>query len=112
MQKISVPREWVESIRNLGLPPAFESRRLQLLQQNYEGRISECERDELRTLMKMNEPLAELSAQARNLLKGLTPDATSAKKEAVNGLTVLSSPEEAQHIEPAVVRWYIEEEGL
>jgi hypothetical protein len=69
---VSAPVEWVESVRDLRLPPKANERLQQLMDQNTEGLLTETERTELETLVELSETLSLVRARALQLL-GHTP---------------------------------------
>jgi len=65
---IAAPREWVEAVAGLRLPPKQDVRLQHLMDRNTEGTLTEAERDELEALVEWSEDLALLRSQGLQLL--------------------------------------------
>lgn len=65
---IAAPREWVEAVADLRLPPKQDAHLQHLMDRNTEGTLTEAEREELEALVEWSESLALLRAQGLRLL--------------------------------------------
>jgi len=65
---ITAPREWVEAVADLRLPPKQDARLQHLMDRNTEGVLTEAEREDLEALVEWSESLALLRAQGLRLL--------------------------------------------
>jgi hypothetical protein len=65
---IAAPREWVEAVADLRLPPKQDARLQQLMDRNTEGVLTETEREELEALVEWSENLALLRSRGLQLL--------------------------------------------
>jgi len=65
---VEMPREKVEVVADLRLPPFADQRLAELMDRNNEGRLSEIEREELRGLVEWSEKLAIVRAEALEAL--------------------------------------------
>jgi hypothetical protein len=65
---VSAPMEWIALVGDLRLPSRANERLQQLMDRNSEGFLTESERAELETLVKLSEQLSLVRAQALQLL--------------------------------------------
>lgn len=68
MSVIQAPRELVEAIADLRLPPKTDQRLQELMDRNTNGLLTEAERADLESLVEMSERISLLRAQALHLL--------------------------------------------
>ncbi len=66
---VEAPVEFVESLRDLRLPPLADARLQTLMDRNTEGELSPAERDELASLVEWSERLSLVRAVAFRLLR-------------------------------------------
>jgi hypothetical protein len=64
---IETPRELVEDVGDLRLPPQADAL-LQLMDQNNDGKLTDTERTELEALVEISETMALLRARALHVL--------------------------------------------
>jgi hypothetical protein len=69
---IETPREMVETVARLRLPPKTDRRLQDLMDRNNNGRLTPEERDDLEALVELCETIALVRAQALHVL-GRTP---------------------------------------
>ena len=69
---VQAPREMVEAVAALRLPPKTDDRLQFLMDRNTEGALTPAEHDELEALVELSETLSLVRAQALQLL-GLKP---------------------------------------
>ena len=72
MSVVETPREMVEAVAALRIPPKFDRRLQTLMDRNTEGLLSPEERDDLEALVELIETLSLIRAQALHVL-GRTP---------------------------------------
>lgn len=65
---ISAPRELVETVAALRLPPKADARLQVLMDRNTEGALTPTEREELETLVELSATMSLVRAQALHLL--------------------------------------------
>jgi hypothetical protein len=65
---IAAPRDWVEAVADLRLPPKQDARLQHLMDRNTEGTLTDTEREELEALVEWSESLALLRSQGLQLL--------------------------------------------
>jgi hypothetical protein len=65
---IAAPVDWIESIRDLRLPPKADNRLQDLMDRNNEGLLTEDEREELEALAEVSEQLSLVRAEALHIL--------------------------------------------
>jgi hypothetical protein len=65
---IAAPREWVEAVADLRLPPKQDARLQHLMDRNTDGTLTAAEREELEALVEWSENLALLRSQGLRLL--------------------------------------------
>ncbi len=65
---MQIPRELLEAMANLRLPPKTDQRLQQLMDKNTEGGLTENERAELEALVEFSETVAPVRARALQLL--------------------------------------------
>jgi hypothetical protein len=65
---VKAPRELVEAVATLRLPPKADRRLQDLMDRNNEGLLTPVERDELEALVELSETIAPVRAQALHLL--------------------------------------------
>ena len=68
MVVITAPRDWVESVSQLRLPPTTDRRMQELMDRNNEGMLTEQERAYLEELVELSETLSLVRAEALSLL--------------------------------------------
>lgn len=68
MSVIPAPRELVEAVAALRLPPKTDRRLQDLMDRNTNGTLTEAERSDLEALVEMSESISLLRAQALHLL--------------------------------------------
>lgn len=69
---IEAPREMVEAVADLRIPPGTNRRLQELMDHNTDGALTRAERKELKELVEWGETIAMIRAQAMRLL-GRTP---------------------------------------
>jgi len=69
---IQAPREMVEAVAELRLPPKTDRRLQRLMDRNTEGTLTPDERDDLEALVELSESIALVRAKALQVL-GRTP---------------------------------------
>jgi hypothetical protein len=65
---IEAPREWVEAIAALRLPPKTNARLQELMERNTEGSLTESERQDLEALVELSETIALVRIRGLRLL--------------------------------------------
>ncbi len=65
---IAAPREWVESLGKLRLPPKTDQRLQELMDRHNEGLLTEAETFDLESLVELSEQLSLMRAEALILL--------------------------------------------
>jgi hypothetical protein len=65
---VQAPRELVEAVASLRLPPKADRRLQDLMDRNTDGKLTEPERMELGALVELSEALAPVRARAMQLL--------------------------------------------
>jgi hypothetical protein len=65
---VEAPRELVEAVAALHLPPKADRRLQQLMDRNNNGCLSAEERDELEALVELSETIAPVRARALHVL--------------------------------------------
>jgi hypothetical protein len=65
---IEAPREMIEAVADLRLPPKVDRRLQGLMDRNNEGSLSAAERDDLEALVELSETISLLRARALHLL--------------------------------------------
>ena len=65
---IPAPREMVEAVASLRLPPKADQRLQNLMDRNTDGILAPAEQEELETLVELSETLALVRAKALHLL--------------------------------------------
>jgi hypothetical protein len=65
---VQAPRELVEAMASLRLPPKADRRLQELTDRNTDGRLTESERTELEALVELSETIAPVRARAMHLL--------------------------------------------
>ena len=65
---ISAPKDWIESVSELRLPPKSDRRLGVLMDRNNDGSLNPDERDELESLVAMSETLSLVRAKALAIL--------------------------------------------
>jgi hypothetical protein len=68
MSVLQAPRELIESIAALRLPPKADRRLQELMDRNTNGLLTEAERTDLESLVELSESLSLLRAKALHLL--------------------------------------------
>ena len=68
MSVIPAPRELVEAIADLRLPPKTDQRLQELMDRNTNGLLTEAERADLEALVEMSERISLLRGQALHVL--------------------------------------------
>ncbi|MBM3992633.1 MAG: hypothetical protein FJ303_00525 [Planctomycetes bacterium] len=66
--EINIPREMMEEIAALRLPPKTDRRLQHLMDRNNDGRLTPMERDELESLVEMSETISLMRAKALRFL--------------------------------------------
>lgn len=66
---IQAPREWVEAVAELRLPPKQDARMQRLMDRNTEGTLTPAEREDLEALVEWSETLALVRARGMELLR-------------------------------------------
>lgn len=66
---IEAPREWVEAVAALRLPPKQDARMQRLMDHNTEGELTAAEREDLEALVELSETLTLVRARGMELLK-------------------------------------------
>ncbi|HZW29594.1 MAG TPA: hypothetical protein VFF52_02750 [Isosphaeraceae bacterium] len=69
---IETPREMVETVAQLHLPPKTDRRLQDLMDRNNDGSLTPEEREDLEALVELSETIAIVRAQALHVL-GRTP---------------------------------------
>ncbi len=69
---VTAPRELVEAVAALRLPPRTDDRMQELMDRNTNGALTPAERDDLEALVELSETIALIRAQALHVL-GQTP---------------------------------------
>ena len=67
---IQAPREWVQTVGELRLPPRADQRLQELMDRNNEGLLTESDRRDLESLVELSERLSLVRAEALALLGG------------------------------------------
>jgi hypothetical protein len=65
---LEAPRELVEAMASLQLPPKMDQRLQLLMDRNNDGLLTPPEREELEALVELSETIAPVRAQALHLL--------------------------------------------
>jgi hypothetical protein len=65
---MEAPRDLVEAVADLRLPPKADRRLQELMDRNTNGSLTPAERSELEALVEMSETLAPVRAGAQKLL--------------------------------------------
>ena len=65
---ISAPKNWVDSVSHLRLPPRSAKRMQDLMDRNTEGALGPLEQEELEALVEWSEEVSLIKAEAMNLL--------------------------------------------
>jgi hypothetical protein len=65
---VQAPRELVEAMASLRLPPKADRRLQDLMDRNTNGQLTELERTEMEALVELSETLAPVRAGALHLL--------------------------------------------
>jgi hypothetical protein len=65
---MEAPRDLVEAMADLRLPPRADRRLQELMDRNTNGRLTPEEREQLETLVELSETLAPVRARALQLL--------------------------------------------
>ena len=68
MSTIAAPREWIETLGKLRLPPKSDHRLQSLMDRHNEGLLSEAEISDLESLVELSEQLSLMRAKALVLL--------------------------------------------
>ena len=73
MSTIAAPREWIESLGQLRLPPKTDHRLQNLMDRRNEGLLTEVEISDVESLVELSEQLSLMRAEAF-LLLGQKPE--------------------------------------
>ena len=65
---IEAPREWIEAVADLCLPPGVIHRLQVLMDENNDGNLDSIEREELTTLIHFSQSVGLVRAHALHLL--------------------------------------------
>ena len=68
MSTIAAPRDWIETVGNLRLPPKSDHRMQSLMDRHNAGMLTEAELSDLESLVELSERLSLMRAEALQLL--------------------------------------------